>query len=36
MGHNDDVLNEPVGFVPDVDDYVDFLESGVQAFNEKY
>ena len=36
MGHNDDVLNEPVGFVPDVDEYVDFLESGVQAFNEKY
>lgn len=36
MGHNDDVLNEPVGFVPDVDEYVDFLESGVQAFNNKY
>ncbi len=36
MGHNDDVLNEPVGFVPDVDEYVDFLESGVQAFNDKY
>lgn len=36
MGHNDDVLNEPVGFVPDVDEYVDFLEGGVQAFNEKY
>ncbi len=36
MGHNDDVLTEPVGFVPDVDEYIDFLDSGVQAFNEKY
>lgn len=36
MGHDDDVLTEPVGFEPDVDDYVEFLDKGIEAFEKKY
>jgi thiol:disulfide interchange protein DsbD len=36
MGHNDDILTDPVAFEPDVDDYVEFLDKGVDAFAGKY
>lgn len=36
MGHNDDILTDPVAFEPDVDDYVEFLDKGVEAFAGKY
>jgi thiol:disulfide interchange protein DsbD len=36
MGLNDDVLTDPVAFEPDVDDYLEFIDSGIEAFNQKY
>jgi thiol:disulfide interchange protein DsbD len=36
MGHNDDVLVDPVAFEPDVDDYIEFLDGGIEAFGKNY
>ena len=29
------VLNEPVGYTPDEDDYAKFLENGLEVFNKQ-
>jgi len=36
MGHNDDILTDPVAFEPDVEEYVNFLEKGSKAFSGSY
>jgi len=34
MDHNGNKLNTPIGFEPDVDDYVQFLDQGIEEFKK--
>jgi thiol:disulfide interchange protein len=34
MGHDEENLNAPVGYTPDVEDYLDWMKEGVEAFEK--
>ncbi|MGJ8592867.1 MAG: cytochrome c biogenesis protein CcdA [Aquaticitalea sp.] len=35
MGHDEQNLNEPVGYTPDADDYYAWMKEGIEGFNKK-